>query len=510
MRLPSCIGLLLPVAVVPVASLSAPAAVAAPAGSAFSYQGSLSESGAPANGIYDFEVCLYGVAAGGAPLACSPVFDDQPVANGLFTLSLDFGTANFRGDARWLELRVRPGAGGAFTPLAPRTPVQPVPYALRALSVDASAVSSAYSIRTIGPQYFLASQGNALAVGPSGTPALAVLDLPSGAPRLSFWICADAECTSGAAAPYYEGVPGELASAAVATGPDGVPVAAFVVDGALRTARCNDAACASPVVSGLLFSGVVHQSVDIASTAASAPVISLKNTSGDVRVLVCQDPACKVLSDRLVFDTGEASLNFAQTSVALASGDLPRIAYISGANGSDFQLALCGGPSCGGGIPRQSLAALQSTFDRGPSLALAPDGTAAVAYSRLAVPGVAFPSSHLLLCADPGCTGGVTTRQFATPNASGADPSPGVSVLAIGPDAVPIVAFGGSDTGGMYVLHGRPREFTVGGAGTTMLDPRSDPHPPAAIALRPNGLPVIAYRASDGLRVASCTTRTCQ
>jgi hypothetical protein len=44
---------------------------------------------------------------------------------------LDFGASAFNGDARFLEIRVRPGAsGGAFTTLSPLQPITPAPYAL--------------------------------------------------------------------------------------------------------------------------------------------------------------------------------------------------------------------------------------------------------------------------------------------------------------------------------------------------------------------------------------------
>ncbi len=483
---------------------------AAPVGSAFSYQGSLREAGAPANGTYDFEVCLFPIASGGSAIGCNPIFDDQPVVDGLFTLTLDFGTAPFRGEARWLELRVRPGAGGSFTPLAPRTALQPVPYALHALSVDAAAGVPAPTIRLIGP-YFLASLNNSLAVGSSGLPVLTVTDFPGGAPRLSFWLCDDAPCTSGRLAPFYTGTAGDLVHAAVAVGNDGLAVAAFVANNVVRLARCNDAACASPAVSLDLLTNQLNQGLDVAVTSANTAVVSTKDLAGTVRTIACDTPACGGVTINVVFATGDTSGSVAlsQTGIALAAGDLPRVAYASQANGNDIQLASCADPTCTGAIARRSLAALQS-FDGAVSLALANDGVAAVAHSRAEIPAFAEPSTLLLQCADAACTGAVTTRQFFAPNANAADPQAGSSVLVIGQDSVPLVAFGGSDTGGMHLLHGRPREFTVDAAAVSVLDAQSAPHPTAAIALRPNGLPVVAYRGPDGLRLASCSTRTCQ
>ena len=49
----------------------------------------------------------------------------------MFTATLDFGAGAFGGGARWLEIRVRPGAsGGAYTTLSPRQALAPAPIAL--------------------------------------------------------------------------------------------------------------------------------------------------------------------------------------------------------------------------------------------------------------------------------------------------------------------------------------------------------------------------------------------
>ena len=104
---------------------------AAPVGTGFTYQGRLTDGGSPANGIYDFEFKLYDAASSGTQVGSTIIQDDVAVTDGLFTVELNFGSGIFTGDARWLEIGVRPGASaGAYTTLTPRQMLTPTPYAL--------------------------------------------------------------------------------------------------------------------------------------------------------------------------------------------------------------------------------------------------------------------------------------------------------------------------------------------------------------------------------------------
>ncbi len=108
----------------------APAALAqTTVGTTFTYQGRLDDNGQPANGLYDFQFQL-APAATGSFSGGSQNVDDVSVVNGLFTVKINFGAA-FIGDARFIEVRVRPGISiGTYTPLAPRQELTPAPYAV--------------------------------------------------------------------------------------------------------------------------------------------------------------------------------------------------------------------------------------------------------------------------------------------------------------------------------------------------------------------------------------------
>ncbi len=121
------------VAAVALASaLPMPAHVAA-LGTAFTYQGQLQQSGAPANGLCDFRFGVFGAVSGGTQLGGTQALDAVAVTNGVFTVQLDFGAVPFGGDLRWLEIAVRcPAGSGSYITLLPRQPITPTPYALYA------------------------------------------------------------------------------------------------------------------------------------------------------------------------------------------------------------------------------------------------------------------------------------------------------------------------------------------------------------------------------------------
>ena len=99
------------------------------------YQGQLQSSSAPANGIYDFEFLLFDALSGGTQIGSTLTRSGVAVANGIFSVKLDFG-ANFPGANRFLEIHVIQTGGGAFTPLTPRQAVSSAPYSVKSLNTD--------------------------------------------------------------------------------------------------------------------------------------------------------------------------------------------------------------------------------------------------------------------------------------------------------------------------------------------------------------------------------------
>lgn len=111
---------------------------------AFTYQGFLRDNGQPANGVYDLRFALYDSPSGGNQIGRIVLVEDVTVADGLFTVEVDFGAAPFNTGARlWIEIGVRPGnSTGGHSLLTPRIELTPVPYAIYAQNVANNAVSA--------------------------------------------------------------------------------------------------------------------------------------------------------------------------------------------------------------------------------------------------------------------------------------------------------------------------------------------------------------------------------
>jgi hypothetical protein len=112
----------------------------------FTYQGALKESGTNTSGIYDVRFSIYANAGGGSPLGSPITNPSVGVTNGLFTVSLDFGSGIFTGSSRWLEMAVRTnGSGGSYTVLGPRQSLTAAPYAMYAPNAGAAASATTAS-----------------------------------------------------------------------------------------------------------------------------------------------------------------------------------------------------------------------------------------------------------------------------------------------------------------------------------------------------------------------------
>jgi DNA-binding response OmpR family regulator len=168
-----------------IAQGQAPEGSAAPQaeiGTAFTYQGRLTDASGPVTGTCDLTFDLYDEAGSGSPPTGGTLLgtDSKPgveVSEGLFTVQLDFGGGVFDGSARWLQITVNCGSGA--TTLTPRQELTPAPYALTAL-----ALPGLWTQKTAGtPNLIGGYWGNSVKAGVEGA------TIGGGGRRYSTFLC---------------------------------------------------------------------------------------------------------------------------------------------------------------------------------------------------------------------------------------------------------------------------------------------------------------------------------
>ncbi len=99
----------------------------------FNYQGKLTDAGTP-QASYQMRFELYDALADGGQVGVSITNNSVRVAQGLFSVPLDFGVAAFDGSDRFLEIAIKRNAGESYTILSPRQQIRSIPYSTRALN----------------------------------------------------------------------------------------------------------------------------------------------------------------------------------------------------------------------------------------------------------------------------------------------------------------------------------------------------------------------------------------
>jgi len=125
--------------------------------STFTYQGRLTNGGAPANGTYDFQFTLWDALSGGVkqPQPNQPPLERTAVSvtGGVFSVQLDFGPSAFPGADRYLEISVRASGETAYNTLSPRQQLTATPYAIQTLNtLQLGGVPASQFVQTTDPR----------------------------------------------------------------------------------------------------------------------------------------------------------------------------------------------------------------------------------------------------------------------------------------------------------------------------------------------------------------------
>ncbi len=139
-------------------------------GTAFAYQGQLQNNGSPASGTYNLQFTLYTNATTGTSVAGPVTTNGVVISNGLFTVTIDFGSAVWNGATNWLQIGVETNKATSFTSLMPRQRILPAPYAIFAEGANATGLTGTVQNGQLAYNSITVNAGTGLSGG--GTVAL--------------------------------------------------------------------------------------------------------------------------------------------------------------------------------------------------------------------------------------------------------------------------------------------------------------------------------------------------
>ena len=272
--------------------------------SAFTYQGELLDSGAPVDGMYEFQVRLLdmmGVQIGKTNFPMAEVID------GRFLLELDYAPGAFDGSYRELEISVRDMmAGGAFTLLSPNTPVTSTPVAQFALDGNP------------GPQGPVGPEGPEGPAGPEG---------PEGPPGTTTW--------AG-----LSGIPGDIAD-----GDDDTTYAAgtglqlagsiFSADTGILQRRVSGTAALGSYIRAINADGTVVTALDANTTYSAGQGLQLSGTLFSIPTNSISSSliAANAVTSSEIADSAVGPAQLANNADSLARVSASRILYDAGGTG---------------------------------------------------------------------------------------------------------------------------------------------------------------------------------
>jgi hypothetical protein len=441
------------------ALLIGPPAASAPVGTAFTYQGRLTDTGTPATGSYDLQFALYDASAGGAQVGPTLLRSAVPVTNGLFTVALDFGSAPFAGNGGWLEIGVRLGTSGGFTTLSPRQELTPAPNALFSATTGDTSVQR----RTVAPT---CSAGQYLrSLAPDGTPTC-VTDATGGG-----------TVTSVATGPGLTGGPVTGAGTlSIATG--GV-VSSMIANGAVGATQINTA----------------QVQTRIATMCPGGQFLRGVNADGSI---VCE--AFNLPPTITTVDDPASAVGY-HSAIAIGTDGLPVISYYD-YNLAALKVTKCGNPACTSGNTSTLVDDPANDVGRYTSIRVGTDGFPVISYYDTTAKAL-----KVAKCANPACTGASTITVVDDP----ANDVGQYTSLRIGADGLPVISYYDDTARSLKVAKCGNASCTGTSTITTVDDPANWVGLWNSIAIGTDGFPVISYmdNTAGALRVAKCANAAC-
>lgn len=531
-----------------IAPLQLPAAAL---GTAFSYQGQLTESGQPASGLYDLQVCLFDSLVNPVQIACAADANDVPVESGLFAISIDFGAGAFAGQERYLELRVRAGAStGAYTALSPRQLIRAAPEAQHAAVANVAPWSGVSGVpagfadgidNDSGGSVTSIAAGAGLTGGVitgSGTLAVDTTLIQSRvsgncvAGQYVRQVNADGTVVCGTDANSGGTVTSVGSGAGLTGGPISGSGTIAIANGGVGLAQINVAQVQARVSGscplGSYLRGInadgsvicvdvpgansittvddpgdyVGDFTSIAVPADGLPIIVYRddtNTALSLWAAKCSNARCTGPSTLSIIEDGvDAAGQY--TSVAIGADGLPIVSYY--ADGLEvLKVAKCVDAAC---ASPAIITTVDATIGVGTftSLAIGNDGIPVISY----VDETGVGALKVARCANANCTGAATITTVDATASVGY-----FSSIAIGADGFPVIGYLDGSAGSLKVAKCSNMACSGAATLTTVDNSANDVGAFSALAIGSDGIPVIAYQdaTANTVKVAKCANPAC-
>jgi hypothetical protein len=266
-------------------------------------------------------------------------------------VQLDFGASPFLGEARWLEVAVRPTGIGTYSTLTPRQPLTPAPYAISAPWTGVSGRPWEYSaVRSPNITTTLDTSNSyytSITVGIDGLGLISYWN--NNGLDLKVAHCNNVACTNTTNITLDPGLTSVGQYTSITIGADGLGLISYEdeTNGDLKVAHCNNVACTSST-NTTIDTGGANAVGDFTSITIGADGLGLisyhDGTNGDLKVAHCNDIVC-TSATTTTLDTGGANDVGRWTSITTGTDGLGLISYGDNSNG-DLKVAHCSNVAC--------------------------------------------------------------------------------------------------------------------------------------------------------------------
>jgi hypothetical protein len=487
-------------------------AQASPLGTAFTYQGQLKREGEPVSNDCAMAFRLYDQGTGGSQVGLA-ITTTVPVSAGLFTVSLDFGSGIFNGEARWLGIQVQCPGDAGFADLG-RQALTAAPYALYAVSAPWSGLTNVpagfadgidndttYTAGTglnlVGNQFNaltstvqqrvsgVCAVGSTIrAINADGT----VVCQPLVFPERAYSPAGNTTLT-----PVIGGMDFHTAAT---IGSDGLGLIFYSRYASLSAAHCNDASCSSTSLYTLRDNGDDGGFPSIATGSDGLGLISFYYWSGNrLEVGHCNNPACSSATFTTLDSNPGAGWH---SGITIAGDGKGLISYYDNSSG-DLRVAHCNDLTCTSAITTT----LDMTVTIGfyTSIATGLDGFGLLSYYDQANGDLRVAHCENYTC---------TTATLSTLDST--DDVGLYTSVTIGQDGLGLISYYDQSNGSLEVAHCNNLACTT--ADLISLDGfgSADVGRYTGITIGLDGLPRVIYYdvTNNDLRFALCRGPDCQ